>query len=96
MRYAGNYKDTKDISSLNPEWNQNIKIACVLPNQSKAVNFELWDKDLFSKDDLVGTFKVDFKSFQDKMLEPKWANLYGPPPSADNEFAEKMTLYGYD
>mmetsp|Transcript_31029 Transcript_31029/g.28217 ORF Transcript_31029/g.28217 Transcript_31029/m.28217 type:complete len:446 (+) Transcript_31029:579-1916(+) len=96
VRYAGNYKDTKDISSLNPEWNQNIKIACVLPNQSKAVNFELWDKDLFSKDDLVGTFKVDFKSFQDKMLEPKWANLYGPPPSADNEFAEKMTLYGYD
>jgi len=97
VKYAGVVKSTKIVTSFNPEWNQNIKLACMLPNQSKAVNVEIWDYDLLNKNDLVGTFKVDFKSFQDKFLAPRWVNLYGPPVSAtEDDIAETMRLYGYD
>lgn len=45
---------------------------------------------------MIAAFKVDFKSFQDQILDPKWVNLYGPPPKAKGEIAEKMVMYGYD
>jgi len=97
VKYAGVVKATKIVTSFNPEWNQNIRLGTMLPNQSKAVNVEIWDYDLLNKNDLVGTFKVDFKSFQDKYLAPRWVNLYGPPVSATEEdIAETMRLYGYD
>ena len=48
-KYAGVTKQTKIVTSLSPEFNQNIKMACTLPNQCKAINFELWDYDLVGK-----------------------------------------------
>ena len=46
---------------------------------------------------MIGAFKVDFKSFQDDYIEPRWVNLYGPPLSATvNTVADAMRLYGYD
>ncbi len=48
-KYAGVTKQTKVVESLHPEWNQNIKLGCLLPNQSKAINIELWDYDLLSR-----------------------------------------------
>ena len=44
----------------------------------------------------MGAFKVDFKEFKDKFLEPRWVNLYGPTVNATGKEAEAMTLYGYD
>jgi len=49
VKYAGQAKATKVVTSFKPEWNQNLKLACMLPNQSKAVNIEVWDRDLVGK-----------------------------------------------
>lgn len=96
-KYSGIKNKSKQITSKNPEWNQKVTLGCMLPNQSKFIQVEVWDYDLVGSDDLVGNFKVPFGNIREKELKPRWGNLYGAPLSAkDNQDAELMTLFGQD
>jgi hypothetical protein len=96
-KYAGVSKTTHHVNSLNPEWNTNIQLGCMLPNQCKAVIFELWDYDFMTSNEMIGCWKVNFKDFQDNEVGPKWANVYGSSVFAkDGHPKDMMTLYGQD
>ena len=82
------------MASLEPLWNTNIYLACVLPNQSKFINVEVWDYNLLDNDTLVGIFKIKFRDIKEKEKKIRWGNIYGPSLSAKNSFADMMTLYG--
>lgn len=66
----------------------------MLPNNSRFINISVFDHDYTSADDLVGGFNINFKEIQDTTGEPRWANIYGSPVSADNDEATLMTQFG--
>jgi hypothetical protein len=59
---------------------------------NNKIKIEIWDDDLDS-DERVGTFYLEFPKFMNKNLEPRWANLYGPPLHATGDYADFMTKY---
>jgi len=67
----------------------------MLPNQSKFVNFEVFDRDRLKKDEMVGCFKICFRDvYLREDLPPQWSNIYGPPIYGKGNYADLMTLYG--
>ena len=60
-------------------------IIQIIHNQSLGTN------------ELVGTWKINFKDFQDDQLAARWVNIYGPSLFAKSSHQkEMMTLFGYD
>ena len=47
-KYSGIKAKTKVVTSTNPEWNQQLTIGCMLPNQSKYITIEAYDYDFAS------------------------------------------------
>ena len=71
------------MSSLNPEWNEALKIGAGVPNKTKYILLEVWNRNRLGKNDLIGVIKVPFIDVQeDRYLQPWWGHLYGPPMSA--------------
>ncbi|EGR29640.1 hypothetical protein IMG5_151880 [Ichthyophthirius multifiliis] len=93
-KFGSIIKKTKVVQSRNPEWNQCIQLACMLPCQTKQITISVYDRDIGSEDDLVGQFKIDFNKIQGKKPIPQWQNLYGAPVCASGQHADLMNFYG--
>ena len=63
---GGQKKTTKTIwKTLNPEWMETFKLSGVLDDfMQSGLKLRIMDKDLFSKDDLLGHVVVDLKEVQ--------------------------------
>lgn len=100
-KFSGNKVRSSIISSLNPEWNEALKIGTGVPNKTKYIILEVWNRNRLSGDDLVGALKIPFIDvMEDGYLNPRWGHLYGPPMCAVDEppvnYATKMQVYGAD
>ena len=72
----------------NPVFNQLLAIPASLPNMNKRIKLQVYDYDLTSASDLIGTLYLDFKQLQQGLYEePSWMNIYGPNVGVENEFA---------
>lgn len=78
-KYSGIKCKTSVKTSRNPEWNEILHLAYMLPNQSKSINLEVYDYDMVGDDDMVGCVKINFKDIKKELSEPRWVNLYGAP-----------------
>ncbi len=79
-KFSGNKVKTSTIKSLNPEWNECIKIGTQVPNKSKYLSLEVRNRNLFSEDDLIGILKIPFIDIcSDEEPQTRWGHLYGPP-----------------
>ena len=79
VAFAGQGTQSKTVDSdRNPEFNQNMQLACRLPCMNGKMKVEVWDDD-FTKDERLGTYYFNFKQLQNKSIGPRWANIYGPP-----------------
>lgn len=96
LNYGGVTQSTIDPEeSLNPSFNQIIYLQAMLPNHSKNVQIELYDKASIGKDTLVGTGLIPFNTFKYlDDLPPTWINIYGPPLSGTGKKAEDMARFG--
>lgn len=55
---------------------------------NKRIKLQVYDYDLTSASDLIGTLYLDFKQLQQGLYEePSWMNIYGPNVGVENEFA---------
>lgn len=78
ISFAGTKAESKTIDdNRNPEFNQELSLACKIPCMNNKIKIEIWDDDL-TYDKRVGTHYINFKDIQDKSCGPRWANLYGP------------------
>jgi hypothetical protein len=87
------------VKSLNPEWNECIKIGTQIPTKSKYITLEVRNKNLLMADDLIGVIKVPFVDvFENDDSKPVWGHLYGPPIAGKDVqptcYATKMQVYG--
>ena len=88
-------KTTVIEETRNPVFNQLLSIPASLPNMNKRVKLQVFDYDLTSASDLIGTLYLDFKELQRALYEePQWMNIYGPNVGVENDFAEKMLAHG--
>ena len=60
---------------------------------NQKIKIEIWDDDAVN-DERVGTHYLLFKDVMNKNFGPVWANLYGPPLTAEGEHADLMTKFG--
>jgi len=61
ISFAGTGVESRTIDAdRNPEFNQELSLACKLPCMNSKIKVEIWDDDL-TKDERVGTFYVNFK-----------------------------------
>ncbi|KAL4431869.1 hypothetical protein ABPG74_012681 [Tetrahymena malaccensis] len=93
-KFGGFMAQTHVVKSRNPEWNECIKLQCMLPCQSKQITIQVYDKDIGSDDDLVGQLKINLADIMYKKHLPKWGNLYGSPVTAQGKDADLMNFYG--
>jgi len=97
VSFAGTKAESKTVSeNRNPEFNQELQIACKLPTMNNQIKIEVWDDDLLN-DERVGTHYINFNEVRGKQSALRWINLYGPPllpGDVKNEYADLMTLQG--
>lgn len=94
LSFAGQKAESKVVKkNRNPEFNQELCVACKIPCMNNKIKVEVWDDDL-TKDERVGTHYFDFKNICKKTDGPRWANLYGPPIQAEGDYADLMTNVG--
>jgi Ca2+-dependent lipid-binding protein len=100
-KFSGNKIQTSMISSLNPEWNEILKIGTGIPNKTKYIILEVWNYNRIVGNDLIGVIKIPFTDICDEdNLNPKvtWGHLYGPPLAGKDihphDYASKMQIYG--
>ena len=87
--------DPDPEEQLNPVFNQTIYLQAMLPNHSKNVQMELYDKRTFGSNMLIGTGLIPFNTFKYlDDLPPTWINIYGPPLSGVGERASDMARFG--
>lgn len=91
IKYGGLHKDTtimkEQTNNSNPEFNQIIFLSAILPNHSKDVFIEIWNKTSTLVSTLIGVAKVPFNRFKDsENYKPTWINIYGPALTSHNEY----------
>jgi hypothetical protein len=93
VSFAGASAETTAIKeSRNPEFNQELTLACKVPSMNNKIKLEVWDDDLYN-DERVGTHYINFKQAMNKSDAPRWANLYGPQLFVEGDNAAAMTKY---
>jgi Ca2+-dependent lipid-binding protein len=96
LNYAGATVSSSVVDDNNPTWNEILYLQAMLPNHSKNLQIELWNKNSLMQDDLVGTCLIPFNSFHCiENLPPTWVNIYGPPLCGVGENAKDMAEHGY-
>lgn len=61
VSFAGSKAESKTIyKDRNPEFNQELSVACKLPTMNNTIKVEIWDDDLMV-DRRVGTHYINFK-----------------------------------
>jgi len=61
VSFAGASAETKTIdNNRNPEFNQELTLACKVPCMNNKIKIEIWDDDIGS-DERVGTHYLNFK-----------------------------------
>lgn len=98
-KFCGNKVRSSIVASLNPEWNEALKIGTGIPNKTKYLILEVWNRNRLSGDDLIGVIKIPFVDInEEKFVTAQWRHLYGPPMCAKDQdpinFATKMQVYG--
>jgi hypothetical protein len=98
VSFAGAKCETTPVyKNRNPEFNQELSLACRLPTMNNMIKVEMWDDNMLS-DERVGTFCLNFNDIKNQSFGPRWINFYGPPvlPADDlkKEYADLMTLQG--
>lgn len=96
LNYGGSTVETftNENDDVNPEWNEILYLQATLPNHSKNVQVELYNRNIAS-DDLIGTGLIPinlFKFLDD--LPPTWINIYGPPLVGNGDTAKSMAIFG--
>jgi hypothetical protein len=72
-------------------WLQDLFLPVMQPSVSSKLSITLWDRDTYSKDDMVGGFNLNWDKIKTgKFGDYFWANIYGAPPLKDNDAANYM------
>lgn len=96
VNYAGSTVSSRVVDDINPTWNEVLYLQAMLPNHSKNLQIELWNRNSYMKDDLVGTCLIPFNSFHClDNIPPTWVNIYGPPLCGVGESAVDMAEHGF-
>jgi Ca2+-dependent lipid-binding protein len=96
VNYGGCTSRSDYVNETNPTWNEILYLGTMLPNHSKNVQIEVWNRNTIFKDDLIGTSLIPFNSFMGILdLPSMWVNIYGPPLCGIGEKAEEMALHGF-
>ena len=84
---------TADKVNLSVEWNEEILLPAIQPCISDYVEIFVWDRDLTSEDDLVGSLRFKWKDVKlESESQAKWSNIYGAPHNIESETAKQMNL----
>ena len=86
--------------AMNPIFNYELWVPVSLPSASQHISFSMWDHDVGSPNDLIGTY---YSSLKRLLLLPRdpltglerstgliWANLYGSHKSTSDEVLETV------
>jgi len=65
-KFSGNKIQTSVKPSLNPEWNEILKIGTGVPTKSKYVTLEVRNRNRLLGDDLIGVIKIPFSDLCDQ------------------------------
>eukprot|EP00742_Colponemidia_sp_Colp-10_P008749 GILJ01009495.1.p1 GENE.GILJ01009495.1~~GILJ01009495.1.p1 ORF type:complete len:1395 (+),score=268.10 GILJ01009495.1:46-4230(+) len=91
VEFAGKKKcETKIQKSLTPVFNESLYMPVSLPVSTDNINIRVWDRDVGSADDLVGSHKLKFKKIQNQSSGPFWVNLYGAQAGVEGKNADRM------
>lgn len=72
------YKTKKINNNANPVWNQVIYIPFSEPMISQLLNIKVFDYDLGTKDEIVGSMSYRKNDIMaNKYKDPFWINIYG-------------------
>jgi hypothetical protein len=96
VNFAGAECQTMPVyASQNPTFEQEIWLPVMLPTLAKTIKVELWDYDMASYNDLVGTAYFSFGNAPEgKPPEARWVNFYGAPVSVEyGEAKNDMNRY---
>ena len=84
---------TADTTNLSVYWFAEILLPVIQPTIAHKVNISIWDKDLTSGDDLVGSFGFPWDNVKEEAnSEWLWVNMYGAPPNIENDDAINQLL----
>lgn len=82
-----------DEVNLAVEWNEEILLPAIQPCISDYVEIFVWDEDLTSEDDLVGSLRFKWKDVKtESESKARWSNIYGAPHNVESKSAKKMNL----
>jgi Ca2+-dependent lipid-binding protein len=96
LNYGGASVSSSIVDDNNPTWNEVLYLQAMMPNHSKNLQVELWNKNKLMQDDLVGTCLIPFNSFHCiDNLPPTWVNIYGPPLCGVGPNATEMAEHGF-
>lgn len=80
-----------DVTNLSVYWFEEILLPVIQPCLSQRVTLSIWDQDLTSADELVGSIGVKWDSITDEISSIfQWFNVYGAPPNTEGEEAKIM------
>ncbi len=76
-------------------FNELLAIPASIPTMNKRLKLEVFDYDLTSASDLIGTIYLDFATLKEGgYSEPCWFNIYGPNVGVENDFGNQMLAHG--
>jgi Ca2+-dependent lipid-binding protein len=52
-------------NSLNPTWDEEMRLPIILPSLSDKISISVWDYDRLSEDELVGQFHMSLRDLND-------------------------------
>ncbi|CEM08625.1 unnamed protein product [Vitrella brassicaformis CCMP3155] len=67
--------------SVNPEWNETIRIPVIVPCMERVVVCEVWTHHI-SQTTFIGIDTIAFDRLLEERMKPRWTNLYWHPPAA--------------
>lgn len=90
LDFAGRQAKTSILAGQNVTFNEVLHFPVIEPLMSDVVKVQLYDYDLGSADDLIGTVFLSYKELRAHPLAPRWFNMYGGPEFCDSDVAMEM------
>ena len=70
---------------------ETLSIPFVYPTTSEKIVFKLYDEDIGSKNDLIGSFEINiYDIIENKYKRPRYIHIYGAPVSTTGKFTDYM------
>lgn len=105
IEFAGNkrartkYHTRKGKEDLTIRWNESIWMPVTTPTMTSAITMAVWDHDLTSPNERIGSVHLDFKDVSRAGATgtgPRWHNVYGPPKGCSGKHTKHMKLFPGD